>query len=133
MAGNDHDLESEAQAPWGRSPRVLRRDCTPHRGRLLRSLAFLSMGCAWLTFLLWVPGLVGAGLGIAIWRLADDDLAKMRAGLVDPDGQFDTADARSLAIPSFFISLLGLLFCAAPAWQVLNSVIQLLKLRTFDK
>src|SRR5947207_836528 len=111
--------EPADERPW-ELPGVVRRDCAPHRGRLLLWLAGTSMPLAALTFLLFLPGLLGTALAVAVWACADRDLAKMRAGRMDRAGRGDTEEARSLAIPALFISLLGLLLCAAPAWQLLH-------------
>src|SRR5262245_52620816 len=94
--------------PWER-PGAVRRDCAPHRGRLLRVLGAIALVCGILALLLAVPGLVGLPLSVAVLRLSGRDLARMRRGLLDPAGRAETERAGDLAIGGLFLSVIGLL------------------------
>jgi hypothetical protein len=126
--------ESEDR-PW-EQPGVVRRDAELHRGGLLSWLArapvfsgiFLpcvavsiaeaypphSRDVACLT----MPCLSGAGLLLSIVTLmmARDDLAKMQAGTMDPQGKAHTQEAKSWAIGGLLINLA--LIVLALLWAV---------------
>jgi hypothetical protein len=74
--------------PWER-PGCFRMDCERHRGNLLSRLALAS-------FLLSVSccgSFLGIPLGFWCWRMAKQDLAKMKVGLIDRRGKKLTAFA----------------------------------------
>ena len=89
----------------------MRRDCEPDRGRLLECLAVAGLLLGGLSLPLIVPGLLGAPLGIVTWVLAGRDLEKMRAGLMDPRGQWPTRMARQLGFVAALLSAGGPLLC----------------------
>jgi hypothetical protein len=95
--------------PWER-PGCFRRDCEPHRGSLLASLACagLTLGCLALYPL---DGLVFGLLGILVSLcsryMAKADLAKMQAGLMDPYGEGVTASAKNLSTLGLAFSRVG--------------------------
>jgi hypothetical protein len=76
----------EGERPWERLG-CARRDCEPHRGDLLLLLGDVSMACGMLALGTVLPALVGLPLGIAVIVMAKKDLARMDAGLMDPDGR----------------------------------------------
>jgi hypothetical protein len=85
-----------AAPPWAR-PGAVRRDCEPHRGKLVLKLADASLLLgAFALCLGFVAGLALA-CGAAAWVLASRDLGRMRSGLMDPRGQADTARGRTRA------------------------------------
>jgi hypothetical protein len=101
--------DDESIPPWER-PGCFRMDCEPHRGTLLWWLAFASL--AFGSFALfpccgWEPGLIGIPFGLCIRQLTKGDLAKMRAGLMDPAGEEDTAQAMSLSTYGLWLSIVG--------------------------
>ncbi len=60
-----------------------RRDTVPHRGGLVMVLGILG--------LVFLPcGLVGLGLSLCAWWLGSSDLARMRDGMMDREGQSNT-------------------------------------------
>jgi hypothetical protein len=85
-------------------PGNVRHDCEPHRGESLALLGDLSLLFGILSLCLtlfaclvplpwWVPlacNLSGLCLGVPAYALARGDLAKMRAGRMDPGGQLPT-------------------------------------------
>jgi hypothetical protein len=76
---------------------AVRRDCEPHRGKLVLKLADASLLLgAFALCLGFVAGLALA-CGVAAWGLASRDLGRMRSGLMDPRGQADTARGRTRA------------------------------------
>lgn len=99
--------------PW-EEPGAVRRDREPHRGGRLLTLARVGSLCAMATPVLFVPGVVGVGLGVTVWLLARADLAKMRAGLMDPDG-------RKLAERARLHGVVASAF--AGAWLVIDAVL----------
>src|SRR4029077_1129175 len=85
----------------------LRRDALPHRGALLTTLGNVSLVVGFLSLCLFGAGaLVGVPLGIAVWVMAQTDLAQMRAGLMDSHGRHLTETARASAITGLILSLL---------------------------
>jgi hypothetical protein len=114
--------------PW-EIPGNFRLDCEPHRGFLLRWLANIAFLCAlgaWGFFLTTplfylgrklgyatssfvVLGCAAGILGLAAWLLARRDLARIRAGCMDPTGEGEVQFARTRGCVSFLLSLsLGL-------------------------
>jgi hypothetical protein len=99
----------------------VRRDCEPDRAWLLGPMGQASMYCAAVA---WFPcfaplALVAAPLSLTTWLLARRDLAKMRAGLMDPRGELVTKLAQQYAA----IALGFLLFSAALlGWLLVMSV-----------
>jgi hypothetical protein len=113
--------DPDAPRPWER-PGAVRRDCAPHRGRLLLALSGGAMGVALLSALLSMATPLPLGpvvftpawlAGVALWStavaLARRDRRRMDAGLMDPEGRPATDDARSLAIGALAIGVLALL------------------------
>jgi len=72
----------------------VRRDCEPHRGRLILTLGIIS-----LVSLAIVPPL-GLVLGIIPWILGRRDIRKMRAGLMDPEGRGQTESGVACGVVS---------------------------------
>ncbi len=110
---------TDADRPWER-PGVVRRDCEPHRGPLLQGLAWASLGGSAVALGLVVGAfsnshlvrlvlLAAAGavvtvtpvLALVARILSGRDIARMRAGLMDPGGEAPAQLAR-------FVSLLGM-------------------------
>jgi len=100
--------------------RRMRLDCEPHRGDLVRLLGTASLVLGVVALCGGVTGLVGLPMGIAAWKMARDDLAKMRAGLMDRRGEKKTRRGGDNAV---FGILLSLLFVAIYALFVLNHVL----------
>jgi hypothetical protein len=117
-----HEIVPGVDRPWER-PGAVRRDCAPHRGKLLLALSGGAMGGAVLSALLLgvvvihplglavcaYAWLAGVALGGTALTLARRDLRRMDAGLMDPEGWPATKDARSLALGSLPISAVVLL------------------------
>jgi hypothetical protein len=124
MAGPEQDLAQEQEGgerPW-EEPGALRRDYEPHRGRLFVALAWgnvfvlaLFAGVLGLAVAAVpaarplvgaVPLLVGVlpfPLGVLTWALAARDLARIRAGFMDPAGSVQTNAARQLGLAAMAI------------------------------
>jgi hypothetical protein len=95
-AGRDlrGDVEDDERHAWRPAPGV-RRDCDPHRGPWVALagnvsvvLAALALPSCGLTALAAVP------LGMTAWVIGNADLARMRAGLMDPEGLRQTRSGR---------------------------------------
>jgi hypothetical protein len=142
------DRDTADPRPW-EQPGAVRRDCEPHRGRLLAALGRAALVCAclglgWLVLAFFAgpvsaaalarpnlrhPGtaaavaclalllLGGLSLGTAVFALARRDLARMAAGLVDPDGAAATALARDRGLVAALLVVMALVLLAG--WQVL--------------
>jgi hypothetical protein len=88
----EQDLVQEGEGgkrPWER-PGAVRRDCEPHRGRLILTLGGLPEFCAAFACLLGVTAPLAVGFGVSAWLLARRDLARMREGRMDPEGRQST-------------------------------------------
>lgn len=87
-------------------PRILRRDLEPHRGTLILVLGILS-----LVLMSFLPP-VGIVLGVIAWIMGRSDLAKIRAGLMDPEGERQTyAGFVSGKVGAILASIMTVLFC----------------------
>jgi hypothetical protein len=104
----DPGRHAEDGRPW-EWPGAVRRDCAPHRGRLLRVLGGVSLVCGFLALTLGVPGVVGLPLSVTVLVLAGRDQGRMLQGLLDPFGWTETEKAGSLALRGLFLSIVGLL------------------------
>lgn len=93
----DDQSEEVDERPWEQST-VVRRDCEPSRGRFLRHLVIVALGCSLSTYFCFATGLLGLPLGIAVWLMTKRDLAKMQAGLMDQDGKKETIEAQHDAV-----------------------------------
>ena len=97
--------------PW-EQPGGVRRDCEPHRGDHLAVLGtvsvVLSLGGSVLSLILTLGGVV---LGVAVVVMARHDLAKMRAGLMDPSGEGLVKTARRRGLWGIALGLLVLVLC----------------------
>jgi hypothetical protein len=72
------DLAEEDDRPWEpQRRRGVRRDCEPHRGTLILVFGVLSL----------VLGLLGLPFGIAAWVMGHQDLKKISARTMDPEGR----------------------------------------------
>jgi hypothetical protein len=113
--------DPDAPRPWER-PGAVRRDCAPHRGRLLLALSMGALCGAMLSAMLSLMALLplgpalfgpaclaGVALGGTALALARRDLRRMGAGLMDPEGRPATDDARTLAVGALALSVLTLL------------------------
>jgi hypothetical protein len=106
----------EADRPWQR-PGAVRRDCQPHRGRLILALGGLAEFCGGLACFGALTAPLAIAAGVTAWLLARRDLALMQQGLMDPLGRRYTELGRSIgvwgaALGMFFfvvVVLLGLL------------------------
>jgi hypothetical protein len=84
-----------------------RRDTVPHRGALLSTLGNISLAAGALSLCLFgVGAIVGIPLGIAVWVMAQTDLAQMRDGIMDSQGRHLTETARASAITGLVLSLI---------------------------
>jgi hypothetical protein len=75
----------------------------------------LSFGVAGggLSSFIGLPGLLAGAAGYAVWAAARLDLARMRAGEMDPGGRLQTERAARLGGTALFVSLGGLALGAA--------------------
>jgi hypothetical protein len=110
------DFDEEDDRPW-EQPGGIRRDSEPHRGGLVLTLGIVSLVCAPLTLCCGVIGAIfsvaGLSVGITAWVLAQRDLKKMRANLMDPQGQGTTEGGRVCGIIGTILCSFGLLLAIA--------------------
>jgi hypothetical protein len=94
-------------------PRSFRLAREPHRAGLLQWVTRVSLALAFLTLapcFLGVPAFLAAPLGMGGRAAALRDLARMRAGLMDPSGAEATERAAYRGFDGLVISLAALLF-----------------------
>ena len=104
------DVEEELERPWERPYRQpVRRDCDPHRGPLLLTLAIISL----VLLMCWPLAFIGLPLGIVAWVLGQKDEVRMQAGTMDPDGRGLVQAAKVCGIIGTILNGLFLLGCAA--------------------
>jgi hypothetical protein len=111
----DERPEEEDERPW-EQPGGVRRDCLPHRVELLQLLENIAKSCCLLSACLFVSALISLTVGIAVWVMASQDLARMRAGMMDPEGEKATVNVRETAITLTMLSIFFPLLCGIPAW-----------------
>jgi hypothetical protein len=97
--------DDEPIPPWER-PGCFRMDCEPHRGGILNGLAILGLIVSSVSMFLPPLLVIGMPLDVTTWYLARLDLAKMSKGLMDPDGQKVTTDAKRTAGFAFAIGII---------------------------
>lgn len=102
------DDEDEEDRPWERPyRRRVRRDCEPHRGSLVLTFGIISVVA------LAICGPLGLPFGIMAWWMGSGDLAKMRAGTMDPEGEGSTQAGWVCGIIGTIIDGLMTLGCLA--------------------
>ena len=105
---------SEPDKPWEQRGAV-RRDCEPHRGRLILALGRTSLCLA-------IPGLLGVcfwafaaasllatGLGFTVTLMAKDDLEQMERKTMDSEGRQSTEAGQRAASIGMILGIVGLL------------------------
>lgn len=86
----------------------LRRDCDPHRGRLLWSLGLMGMALGGLSIAFFPFVVLSGPLSLTAWALARLDLARIRAGFMDPSGERLTYEALNDGSTGLVLSLAGI-------------------------
>ena len=92
------------ERPWER-PGAVRRDWEPHRGRLILTLGGLAEFCAAFACVLGVTAPLAVGFGVSAWLMARRDLARMREGLIDPEGRQSTELGGTLGLAGAGLAL----------------------------
>jgi hypothetical protein len=78
-----------------------RRDLEPHRGNMILVLGILSI----------VLGFVGLVLGPIAWVMGNQDMAEIKAGRMDPDGESSTNAGRVCGIIGTILHICGVALC----------------------
>jgi hypothetical protein len=110
MDDNRDGIRTEPPVPPWEQPGCFRRDCEPHRGNLLWWLGCAGFVVGILALLPccgWEPGLLGIPFGLCNRYLTRKDLARMRAGRMDPNGEIVTAQAGYLGNLGLWFSIGG--------------------------
>jgi predicted Zn finger-like uncharacterized protein len=84
-----------------------RRDSEPHRGAMILVVGILSL------VFVSMCGPVGVILGLVAWIMGRTDLRKIRAGLMDPEGEGPTQAGHICGIIGTVVNLLWTLGCAS--------------------
>jgi hypothetical protein len=105
-------LASKAEEPCG-----VRRDCDPHRGRLLCLLGGVALWCGVLAVVLVVPAFAALPLAITVWVLGQRDLKRMREGAMDPRGRPLVLRAMDWATGAATLCSLGLVVYGLPLME----------------
>jgi len=100
-------MDEKDDRPWEKAGNV-RRDCEPHRGPFLLFLGQLSLIGGSLAFCFFWPGLFAFFLANAVIQMARRDLRKMQAGLMDPEGEGATMQAKERAALGMMLAVLFL-------------------------
>jgi hypothetical protein len=111
-AADEDDFDDDR---FDRRGRRLRRDLEPHRGTTLIVMGIFSLVLPFVCGLIGAP--IGIGLGIAAAVMGTRDLAKIRGGTMDPDGESQTRTGLVLGYVGLCLS--GLVFLASCAYMVL--------------
>jgi hypothetical protein len=103
QAGDAADEAPELESrPW-EEPGAIRRDWESHHGPLLVRLGLAGLFCAQIGWLV-VPTLLALVLGVVVWVMAQRDLNKIRAGLMDPGGRSQVVNARICGISATLVA-----------------------------
>jgi hypothetical protein len=106
--------------PWER-PGAVRRDCEPHRARLILALGGIAEFCGAFACFGAITAPLAITAGAAAWLLARHDLALMRQGLMDPAGRRYTEAGRAIGLSGAALGLgVGVLFLLMLAPGVLG-------------
>lgn len=103
--------EYEIPAPGRKGP--VRRDCVPHRGGVILTLGILSLACCGIIF------------GPMAWIMGQNDLAAIRAGNMDPEGEGLTNAGRICGIVGTIFGVIGL--CCGGAQFLLGFMAEMAK------
>jgi hypothetical protein len=114
---SEPDAEADPR-PW-EQPGGFRRDCLPHRGRLLGVVSTAAAVCAVLGCIVGFTAPLAVVLGVGVWVVARRDLREMGAGRMDPAGREATEVARETGVWSLALTLLPLLVCCYFGWYLL--------------
>jgi hypothetical protein len=90
-----------------------RRDCEPHRGTLLGLLGMTSVILAFFSLCGGIAGLFSFALGIAVWVMARQDLAKMDQGIMEREGESAAIFAKDYSQCAVLLSSLMLVMWGA--------------------
>lgn len=91
----------------------LRRDSEPHRGDTIFLFGLISLISACLSLLCCVGIFPAVPFGLAAILMANHDLSRMEAGLMDPHGESQTRSGRTLGIIGVVIGIVVLLLWIA--------------------
>lgn len=86
----------------------VRRACNPHRGKLLWSLGMAGMALGGLSIAFFPLALLAGPLSLTAWCLARLDLARIRAGFMDPNGERLTYEACNDGSAGMILTCAGL-------------------------
>ena len=107
----EDDYYDEERDRYRRRRDYCRRDLEPHRGSMVLSFGILSLVLPFTCGM--IGALVGVVLGPLAWIFATQDLARMREGKIDPDGEGNTRGGQICGIVGTAISALLFLLCGA--------------------
>jgi hypothetical protein len=94
---DDDDDEDDDRSPRRRRSSARRSYAVPHRGGMILAFGLISLlGCIFI-------------FGIIAWIMGNSDLAEMRAGRMDPEGEGLTQAGRILGMVSTIIVLVTIL------------------------
>jgi hypothetical protein len=97
-------MQIDEDRPWEQIGAV-RRDCEPHRGTFLNALATIGLIFSVLSCFGGLAAIFGLPMCITAWILAEQDLKKIRARIMDPAGGRLVGGARLAAIDGVILSL----------------------------
>ncbi len=106
-------MYEEEELPW-EEDRAIRRDCEPHRAKLVSNLGVAGLLFGVVSFCGGATGLLGLPLGLTALVMAHRDLAKIRAGTMDRRGEKRTRRGGDAGLVGALLSLVG-----AAAWAAL--------------
>jgi hypothetical protein len=117
---DSEDVPPEGDRPPWEQPGAVRRDCEPDRGTTLLWLGRVSVGLVVGAFLLGVVALAAAApIAVAVLVMASRDRAKMRAGTMDPRGEWLTRKGARYATGTLVLAALVLLGVGCFVYEVI--------------
>jgi hypothetical protein len=102
--------------------RHLRRDLPPHHGFLLNVQGAISLVLALIGLVFPPLLLVTFSLALGVYIQAQRDLARMKAGCMDPSGRDETVRGKAAAELGWLTSFIGLAFWAIVGFLLLREV-----------
>lgn len=108
MDGDTTDIQAQTPVPPWEEPGCFRLDCEPHRGEFLKVIASVSVAVSFLSIcpLTYIAVILALPLSLSIWFLARHDLALMRKGQIDPNGEGLTDAARRISFGAFVAAVI---------------------------
>jgi len=98
--------------------RPMRRDWEPHRGGMILTFGIISAASITFAMCYGLTTPIGIGFGLAAWIMGSRDLKKIRAGMMDPEGEGNTQAGWICGIIGVCLNTVAMLACGGFIWFI---------------